>query len=89
MPVTGADIDRALAWRRQRVEFTNTPLAEAVQWFNRENRVQIVIVDPILERRRITGIFWSDDPDGFVRLLQYGVGTAAERSGTVLKLRAR
>lgn len=89
VPVSGGEIERALAWRGKRVEFTNTPLSEAVKWFNRQNRVQLAIASPVLERRCITGIFWSDDPEGFVRLLQCGVDTAAERSGHVLKLRPR
>ncbi len=38
-----------------------------------------------------TGIFWADDPEGFVRLLEDGMNVASERtpSGIVLKMKSR
>ena len=66
-----------LAWRGQRVEFTDTPLAEAVALLNRRNRLQIDIDDASLGDIRLNGIFWADDPEGFVRLLEDGMGVKA------------
>jgi ferric-dicitrate binding protein FerR (iron transport regulator) len=51
------------------VEFTDTPLGEAVELFNRRNRVQLALGDASLAEIRLSGIFWSDDPEGFSRLL--------------------
>lgn len=82
-----SEIKAALAWRDKRFEFTQTPLAEALDLFNRQNRLQLSLGDEALRDRRITGIFWSDDPEGFVRLLEAGLDLKAERSFDVVVLR--
>lgn len=72
--VSAAELARALAWRGQRVEFSDTPLTEAVALFNRQNRVQIALADDGLGQVRISGIYWADDPEGFVRLMVDSAG---------------
>ena len=74
------ELGAALAWRSHRVEFTETPVAGAVALFNRQNRIQITLEDASLGSRRITGIFWADDPEGFARLLQAGLNIRAHYS---------
>jgi transmembrane sensor len=69
-PVTAAEVSRALAWRNQRMEFSGTPLAEAVAHFNRQNRLQLALTDDSLGTLRVSGIFWTDDPAGFARLIE-------------------
>ncbi len=69
-PVTPDDISRELAWQAPRLQFNETPLAEAVAEFNRLNRQQIVIADVALNGRRIGGTFRPDNVEGFVRLLR-------------------
>jgi transmembrane sensor len=64
------EIARLLAWRGHRVEFTGTPLAEAVALFNRQNRVQLALADESLGALRVSGVYWTDDPAGFARLIQ-------------------
>ena len=81
------ELARELAWRGWRVEFTDTSLSEAIEVFNQQNQVQISIHDPPLNDRRITGIFWADDPDGFVRLLESGMDVQAQRVGDQIVLR--
>lgn len=71
----------ALAWRERRMEFTDTPLADAVTVFNRQNRVQLLLAETSLKRRSITGVFWSDDPETFARLLETGFELKTERQG--------
>ncbi len=85
--VTSAQIATALAWRERRVEFTGTTLADAVDLFNRQNRTKLSIADPAVAQLQISGIFWSDDPDGFVRLLESGMNIRAERSPDAIMLR--
>lgn len=68
--VTAAEVSRALAWRSQRMEFSGTPLAEAVAHFNRKNRLQLALTDDSLGTLRVSGIFWTDDPAGFARLIE-------------------
>jgi transmembrane sensor len=75
--VTEQEMAAALAWRGLRVEFTNTPLGEIVELFNRQNRRQLALGDEGLADIRISGIFWSDDPEGFSRLLENSAGLRA------------
>jgi len=68
--VTPDQIAAALSWRKARVEFTDTPLDSALTLFNAHNQSQLTLLDPALGKIRISGIFWTDDPEGFARLLQ-------------------
>ena len=73
------EINRRLAWRQPRMHLMGTTLAEAVAALNRENRVQIVIADPLLRRLQLTGVYRLDDAEGFVRLLETHFGASIER----------
>lgn len=73
------EINRRLAWRQPRMHLTGTTLADAVAALNRENRVQIVIADPLLRRLQLTGVYRLDDAEGFVRLLETHFGASIER----------
>jgi len=72
-----ADIERALAWRNMRVEFTNTPLGEVVDMFNSQNHQQLALKDASLAQIGISGIFWANDPEGFSRLIEASAGLKA------------
>jgi len=73
------EINRRLAWRQPRMHLAGTTLADAVAALNRENRVQIVIADPLLRRLQLTGVYRLDDAEGFVRLLETHFGASIER----------
>ena len=75
--VSASQVATALAWRSRRVEFTATPLAEAVAMMNRQNAVQLSLADTATAELRITGVFWTDDPEGFARLLAASLGLKA------------
>ena len=64
----------------------DTPLAEALKLFNRENRVELVLETPALGSRVVTGIFRADDPEGFVRLLELTCDLRADRRGREIVL---
>ena len=81
------EITAALAWRGKRIELTRTPLSKVTELFNRQNRLQLSIIDSSTGDIRITGMVWADDPEGFVRLLEFGFKVTAERSGDVIHLR--
>jgi transmembrane sensor len=83
------EIASALAWRGERLEFSEVPLADAVRIINRGRAVPIVLGDADIGRRTVTGVLWADDGDGFVRLLEQGFDLSAEREGGVVRLRAR
>ena len=87
--MTAHQIAADLAWRGKRVEFTGTTVAEAVMLFNKQNRLQLSIKDPAIARLQITGIFWADDPDGFVRLLENGMNVRGDRTTRGIELRSQ
>ncbi len=68
VPVT-ASTERVLAWREQRLIFDNSTLADAVEEFNRYNRRQLIILDPILKAQEINGVFDADRPEALMRFL--------------------
>jgi transmembrane sensor len=79
--LTRGEIERVLSWQHRMLDFTAAPLAEVVAEFNRRNTVQMVIVDPELAGIRISATFRSDNIDAFVRLVEVGFATHAERRG--------
>ena len=87
--VTPAEIAAVLAWRERRIEVTRTPLAEAVRLFNSQNRTRLVVADSATGRFEISGIFWADDPESFVRLLISAFDVQTERIGDEVTLRKR
>jgi transmembrane sensor len=64
-----ADVERATSWTRRRLIFDADTLYAVVAEFNRYNRERLVIADPVLSDRRITGVFNLDDPEAFLALL--------------------
>lgn len=77
MPV-GAFAER-LSWRVPALEFSETSLAEAVNLFNRYGKVRMRTPDKAVAAMRVTGVFRSDDPDGFARALEATLGLRVER----------
>jgi transmembrane sensor len=78
-PADAAAVERLLVWRGVRLEFADQPLSEVVAAFNLRNHQQIIIGDPELARVLVGGSFRADNVDGFVRLLGFSFGIAAER----------
>ncbi len=85
-----AEIARALAWREQRLEFADSPLAEVIAEFNRYNAHKLVIADPRLMQQRFGGKFRPDGYEGLVRMLESSFGVQVERRDgeTLLRLPA-
>lgn len=61
------DIDRSLAWRTGQLIFDGDTLGQAAAEFNRYNRVQVTIADPILAQETLIGRFRTNEPDAFAR----------------------
>ena len=76
--VTPIEISDALGWQSIRLVFNNTPLEEVVAGFNNFNDVRLVLGDPKLRTRTLTGVFRADNLDGFVRLLRASVDVRTE-----------
>lgn len=88
-PLSAEEVGVALAWRGKRVEFSRMPLSDVAALFNSRNRVQLSISDGATASIPISGIFWSDDPEGFVRLLESGLGVRPKRSANTIFLSSR
>jgi Fe2+-dicitrate sensor, membrane component len=89
-PVTAEQIRHELGWQAPRLQFRETPLADAVAEFNRLNRHQLVIGEAELGSLRIGGTFRPDNVEGFVRLLDATLDVRGEPAGpdrTVLRRR--
>ncbi len=77
--MTEAEIAARLAWRVPRLEFGGMDLAHAVALMNRHNRMQIILGDPSIGTLRVSGVFRSDNPEGFVSILEQTFGLRAEQ----------
>lgn len=76
--LTPDEISARLAWQPRLLDFTDAPLREIVGGFNAHNSVQLVVGDPLLEAKRLSVTFRSDNVEGFVRLLESNFGMRAE-----------
>jgi transmembrane sensor len=64
------DIGRIDAWRTRRLEFSDTPLPQAVQEFNRYSTTHLTIGSPELESVHVSGVFRIGDTEGFLYSLR-------------------
>ncbi len=78
--VSTRDVATALEWRNRRVEFNGTSLAEAVELFNRDNPLQLALADSDTGALRISGVFWTSDPEAFSRALETSFGLSVNRT---------
>jgi transmembrane sensor len=81
------EMSERLAWRVPRLDFTDTPLAEAVALMNRHNHVQLVIEDAALGKMLVSGLFRADRTEAFVRLLEANFDVRTEIAGHRIHLR--
>ena len=76
-----AEIETRLAWRDEKLDFTEMALSEVALEFNRRNHTQLVIGDLELNDLPVSGAFSSNNLDLFVEALGlYGVNV--EYDGT-------
>lgn len=83
-----ADLRRIDAWRTRRLEFSDTPLTQAVEEFNRYSDTRVVVGTPDLETVRVSGVFRIGDTDGFLFSLEQALGVQTlEAAGEVTLVR--
>lgn len=80
--IDGAEIDEAHRWRPRLFDYDDIMLGELVEEFNRSNPVQVVLSEPSLENISLSSSFWSDNVEGFVRLMESSFGMEAEWRGS-------
>ncbi|MCG8527013.1 MAG: FecR domain-containing protein [Opitutales bacterium] len=78
-----------LLWQPVLIDFENAPLSKIVAEFNRRNPVNLVIVDDSSDDTRMTSMFWSDNINAFIRLLESNFGIQAKwgEDGTIYLFR--
>jgi transmembrane sensor len=83
-----ADLKRIDAWRTRRLEFSNTPLSEAVEEVNRYSTKAVVIGTHELAEVRVSGVFRIGDVEGFLYSLREALGVQThDADGEVLLVR--
>ncbi|MDA7640499.1 FecR domain-containing protein [Opitutaceae bacterium] len=80
--LTAVEMDRELGWQPRLMDFDDVRMTEIVDAFNRSNEVQLVLGDPSLEEMRLSYSLWSDNVEGFVRLMESSFGMRAEWQGS-------
>lgn len=67
--VRSVDAQRAIAWQQWKLYFDDESLGSAVSEFNRYNRQPIVLADPDLSQRKISGVFFANQPDSLLAFI--------------------
>jgi transmembrane sensor len=96
--VTGADgVDRVLrldtarvtSWRSGKLVFEGDRLADVVAEMNRYSREKLEIADPVLEDRKVSGVFEPTEGHAFAKALEaYGIARATQQTDTTIVLNA-
>jgi transmembrane sensor len=81
-PPEEGDLKRIDAWRRRRLEFSDTPLSEAVEEINRYSTTHVTIGSSELLSVRVSGIFQIGDTDGFLYSLREALAVQTHTVGT-------
>lgn len=93
VPVSPPELAERLAWRAARLEFTDTPLEAAVEYFNRystqSNGIRLAVdpKDAALARLEVSGYFRADNVDAFLVLIEQTLGLKADRQGGQIVVR--
>jgi transmembrane sensor len=80
------DVETALAWADRRLIFDDETVEQAIQEFNRRNRVQLEVLDRALLNRAVRGTFAAMEPASFAAYLekQGAISVMDTRSETLL-----
>jgi transmembrane sensor len=68
--IHSANTERIRAWQANRILFSDKPLSDAIEEYNRYTAKRIVLAAPELKDRRVHGIFRIGDEDAFVHALE-------------------
>jgi transmembrane sensor len=75
--VSPTEIADRLAWRIPTLEFSGTPLSEAVPMLNRHGKLRLVLADPAVGKVKLSGVLRGDNFDALLRLLEEEHGIVA------------
>lgn len=63
-------MEERLSWKIELFDFDATPLSQVVRRFNERNAVQLILRGEEVQSHPVTATFKSNNPQGFVRLLE-------------------
>ncbi|MBL9186610.1 MAG: FecR domain-containing protein [Opitutaceae bacterium] len=78
LTISPAELAERLSWRVPRLEFSETTVSDAIALFGHHSPVRLRAADGEVAAMRVTGVFRSDNIDGFVRALETSLGLRAE-----------
>ncbi len=81
-----AAIARFLAWRQGMISFQGESLKKAADEFNRYGEVQILVEDPQVAGKTVTGLFSVNNPVGFARTVAISLDLKIEVSANKVML---
>jgi transmembrane sensor len=81
---TTVDLNRVTAWRSRKLDFTDTPLIEAIAEANRYSRQKIELRAPALEQATLSGVFDAGQNEAVADGLRAYFGLHIERAGDEL-----
>jgi transmembrane sensor len=89
--VSASEVSERLAWRIPRLEFTQTPLGEAIKMINEHSQERLSLADTSLGNVRISGVLRADHIETLLRLLDAEHGIKAEHlpDGEIVLARSR
>jgi transmembrane sensor len=82
-----SELERELLWQEGKIAFEDTSLASAIETFKRYGGTQIYVEDPDLLKLTITGVFSSDNPVGFAKVVAEAFELTAIPEGRGIRLR--
>lgn len=79
--LASVDVPRVTAWKARKLDFSDTPILDAIAEANRYSRAKIVLHAPDLVNARISGTFEAGKNEAFVEGLQTYFKLEVERAG--------
>lgn len=71
-------VSRKIAWQVGRIAFEGETLSQAAGEFARYSEIRILIEDPAVSARTVTGLFVSNDPIGFAKAVAVSLNLRAD-----------
>jgi transmembrane sensor len=84
--VTGFDASAVTAWQNQQLVFYRTPLGTVIEELNRYRQGRIILTDPALKNRVVSGIFDLRRPDAVLATLEKTLHLRATNLANILIL---
>lgn len=81
-----SSVERAAAWTTRRVIFDNEPLSSVLAEFNRYNSRRMLVADPALAQRKVSGVFKVHDIDVLIAFLEQQHDIRIRREGDELHI---